>query len=162
MLYQLSTARVVTTSAIYTTPIRTPSHSTRIHSPTISLARSSTWVASSLNHLQARHLFSKAPLSSDSRRASKAPASHFASRLTSTSAIMSGPKILVSGSGIAGGVFAHWLLRAYRNAEITVVERDSSMRLTGASVDIRSNAVDIIKEMGAEPAIRGQSTKEEG
>lgn len=75
---------------------------------------------------------------------------------------MSGPKVLVSGSGIAGGVFANWLLRAYRNAQITIVERDPTMRLTGASVDIRSNAVDIIKAMGVEPEIRKQSTKEEG
>lgn len=75
---------------------------------------------------------------------------------------MAAPKVLISGSGIAGGVFAHWLLRACPKAQITIVERDAAMRLTGASVDIRSNAVDIIKAMGAEPEIRKQSTKEEG
>lgn len=75
---------------------------------------------------------------------------------------MSAPKVLISGSGIAGGVFAHWLLRAYPKAQITIVERDATMRLTGASVDIRSNAVDITKAMGIEPEIRKQSTKEEG
>lgn len=75
---------------------------------------------------------------------------------------MSNLNILISGSGIAGSVFAFWLLRAYPNANITIVERDPSLRLTGASVDIRSSAVDIIKWMGAEQEIRNQSTNEEG
>ncbi len=75
---------------------------------------------------------------------------------------MSSPRILVSGSGIAGSVFAHWMLRAYRNADITIVERAPALRLTGASVDIRSSAVDIIKWMGAEQEIRNHSTKEQG
>ena len=75
---------------------------------------------------------------------------------------MSNLNILISGSGIAGSVFAFWLLRAYPNANITIVERDPSLRLTGASVDIRSSAVDIIKLMGAEQEIRNQTTKEEG
>lgn len=75
---------------------------------------------------------------------------------------MSNINILISGSGIAGSVFAFWLLRAYPNANITVVERDPSLRLTGASVDIRSSAVDIIKWMGAEQEIRNQTTNEKG
>lgn len=75
---------------------------------------------------------------------------------------MSKCNILISGSGIGGSVFAFWLLRAYRNANITIVERAPSLRLTGASVDIRSSAVDIIKLMGVEDEIRKQTTKEEG
>jgi 2-polyprenyl-6-methoxyphenol hydroxylase-like FAD-dependent oxidoreductase len=75
---------------------------------------------------------------------------------------MSNLNILISGSGIAGSVFAFWLLRAYPNANITIVERDPSLRLTGASVDIRSSAVDIIKWMDAEQEIRRQTTNEEG
>ena len=75
---------------------------------------------------------------------------------------MSSPNILISGSGIAGCVFSFWLLRAYPNANVTIVERDPSLRLTGASVDIRSSAVDIIKWMDAEQDIRNQATKEEG
>jgi 2-polyprenyl-6-methoxyphenol hydroxylase-like FAD-dependent oxidoreductase len=74
---------------------------------------------------------------------------------------MSPFNILISGSGIAGSVFAFWLLRAYPDAKITIVERDASLRLTGASVDIRNSAVDIIKWMGAEQAIRDQTTNEE-
>ena len=75
---------------------------------------------------------------------------------------MSNLNILISGSGIAGTVFAFWLLRAYPNANITIVERHPSLRLTGASVDIRSSAVDIIKWMGVEQEIRNLTTKEEG
>jgi 2-polyprenyl-6-methoxyphenol hydroxylase-like FAD-dependent oxidoreductase len=75
---------------------------------------------------------------------------------------MSAPKVLISGSGIAGGVFAFALLRAYPKANITIVERAPSLRLTGASVDIRSNAVDIIKWAGVEQQIRDASTKEAG
>ncbi|MCJ1413097.1 hypothetical protein MMC19_007199 [Ptychographa xylographoides] len=75
---------------------------------------------------------------------------------------MSKLNVLISGSGIAGSVFAFWLLRAYPDATITIVERDPALRLTGASVDIRSSAVDIIRWMGAEEEIRTQSTNEEG
>ena len=75
---------------------------------------------------------------------------------------MSNLNVLISGCGIGGSVFASWLLRAYPDANITIVERDSELRLTGASVDIRSSAVDIIRWMGAEQEIRNQSTHEEG
>ncbi|KAL8989331.1 MAG: hypothetical protein Q9169_008382 [Polycauliona sp. 2 TL-2023] len=75
---------------------------------------------------------------------------------------MSNLNVLVSGSGVAGSVFAFCLLRAYPNANITIVERDPSLRLTGASVDIRSSAVDIIKWMGLEPTIRQHTTNEKG
>jgi len=74
----------------------------------------------------------------------------------------SSPNVLISGFGIASTVFAATLLRAYPNATITIVERDPAMRLTGASVDIRSSAVDIIKWMNHEPAIRAKTTKETG
>lgn len=75
---------------------------------------------------------------------------------------MSNLNILVAGSGIAGGAFAFCMLRAYPNANITIVERDPTLRLTGASVDIRSSAVDIIKRLGVEPAIRQHTTNEKG
>lgn len=71
-------------------------------------------------------------------------------------------RVLVSGSGIAGSVFASCLLRGLPNAAITIIERALSPRLTGASVDIRSSAVNIIKWMGVEPEIRKNTTKEAG
>ncbi|KAL9631658.1 MAG: hypothetical protein Q9204_004135, partial [Flavoplaca sp. TL-2023a] len=60
---------------------------------------------------------------------------------------MSNLNILIYGSGIAGSVFAYCLLRAYRHADITIVERDPSLRLTGASVDVRSSAVAIAESI---------------
>ena len=71
-------------------------------------------------------------------------------------------RVLISGSGIAGSVFAFCLLRAFPTAFITIVERAPSLRLTGASVDIRSSAVDIIKWMGLEEEIRRHTTNELG
>lgn len=71
-------------------------------------------------------------------------------------------KVLVSGTGIAGAVLTYWLLRAHPSIQVTLIERDPSPRLTGASIDIRDAAVDIIKFMGVEPQIRSKSTKEAG
>jgi len=70
------------------------------------------------------------------------------------------PRILISGAGIAGAAAAYWLGKT--GAEITIVERDSQLRLTGQSVDIRQSAVDIIKMMGLEEEVRQHSTGEEG
>lgn len=72
------------------------------------------------------------------------------------------PRILISGSGIAGSVLAFWLLRAYPLADLTIVERAPSLRLTGASVDIRNSAIDIIKLMGLEDEIKKHTTRERG
>jgi 2-polyprenyl-6-methoxyphenol hydroxylase-like FAD-dependent oxidoreductase len=72
------------------------------------------------------------------------------------------PKILISGSGIAGSVLAFWLLRAYSHANITIVERAPSLRLTGASIDIRNSAIDIVKLMGLEDEIKKHTTQERG
>lgn len=69
------------------------------------------------------------------------------------------PRILISGIGIAGASFACNILRAYPSARITMLERAPALRLTGASVDIRSNAVDIIEWMGVKEAILGCTTK---
>ncbi|KAF2484715.1 hypothetical protein BDY17DRAFT_296180 [Neohortaea acidophila] len=71
-------------------------------------------------------------------------------------------KVLISGSGIAGSVFATNLLRAYPTAAITIVERSPALRLTGAAVDIRGSAVDIIKWMGVESEVRAHTTRESG
>jgi 2-polyprenyl-6-methoxyphenol hydroxylase-like FAD-dependent oxidoreductase len=72
------------------------------------------------------------------------------------------PKILISGSGIAGSVLAFWLLRAYPFAILTIVERAPLLRLTGAGVDIRNSAIDIVKSMGLEAEIRKHTTQERG
>ncbi|KAI9701376.1 MAG: hypothetical protein M1820_006467 [Bogoriella megaspora] len=77
---------------------------------------------------------------------------------------MSAPKlkVLVSGAGIAGSCLAYWLGRARLNISIAVVERSPVPRVTGQSVDIRGPAIEIIKRMRLEEAIRSRTTTEEG
>lgn len=70
--------------------------------------------------------------------------------------------ILVAGSGIAGSTVAYWLLKAHPTAKITIIERNPSLRLNGAAVDIRSSAVDIIKWMNLRTSIREAGTGEDG
>lgn len=73
---------------------------------------------------------------------------------------MSGLKVLISGSSIAGPALAFWLLRS--GADVTVVERDATLRLTGQSIDLREAAIDIIQAMDLEQTIRDKTTKEQG
>ncbi|MBD2753501.1 FAD-dependent monooxygenase [Spirosoma validum] len=55
-------------------------------------------------------------------------------------------KVLVSGASMAGLSTAYWLNRiGYR---VTVVEMASQPRVSGAAVDLRGNAIDIVKRMG--------------
>ncbi|KAF4548947.1 FAD-binding domain-containing protein 10 [Elsinoe fawcettii] len=68
--------------------------------------------------------------------------------------------ILVSGAGIGGPVLAYWLNKA--GHKITIVERDAQLRTTGQSVDIREEAVEVIRKMGLEQKIRDTSTHEAG
>ncbi|KUJ16973.1 flavo protein monooxygenase [Mollisia scopiformis] len=71
-------------------------------------------------------------------------------------------KVLISGAGIAGPCLAHWLSRTHLSPSITIVERSPSPRLTGQSIDIRGPAIDIVKRMGLEDAVRERHTTEEG
>ena len=67
-------------------------------------------------------------------------------------------KVLISGCSIAGPIAAYFLSKA--GAKVTVVERASSLRLGGQSVDLRGNGVRIIQLMGLEKAIRERVTDE--
>lgn len=67
-------------------------------------------------------------------------------------------KVLISGCSIAGPVAAYFLSRA--GAKVTVVERASSLRLGGQSVDLRGNGVKIMQLMDLENAIRERVTHE--
>ncbi|KAK0276854.1 hypothetical protein LTR35_010248 [Friedmanniomyces endolithicus] len=71
-------------------------------------------------------------------------------------------KVLISGAGIAGSVLAFWLHRATPTTQITLIERAPALRLTGASVDIRGSAIDVVKLMGLLDKIREQTTPEAG
>lgn len=71
-------------------------------------------------------------------------------------------KVLISGAGIAGPCLAYWLTRTRLNAAITIIERSPNARATGQSIDIRGPAIEIMKAMKLEEAVRSRLTTEEG
>ena len=71
-------------------------------------------------------------------------------------------KVLIAGAGIAGPCLAYWLAKTHLDISITIVERSSSPRATGQAIDIRGPAVEIIKVMKLEEALRSRHTTEEG
>lgn len=71
-------------------------------------------------------------------------------------------KVLIAGAGIAGPCLAYWLARTRLDMSITIIERSPSPRVTGQSIDIRGPAVEIIKGMKLEEAVRSRHTTEEG
>ncbi|KAL6713189.1 hypothetical protein ACLMJK_009310 [Lecanora helva] len=71
-------------------------------------------------------------------------------------------KVLISGGGIAGSCLAFWLAKTGLNISTTIVERAPSRRVSGQAVDIRGPAIDIIKKMKLEEAIRSRYTTEKG
>lgn len=73
---------------------------------------------------------------------------------------MSKPSVLISGAGIAGSVCAFWLSRA--GIHTTVVERAPELRKAGQQIDIRGAALQIVRRMGLEDAIRSKTTNEAG
>ncbi len=77
---------------------------------------------------------------------------------------MSAPelKVLVVGAGIAGSCLAYWLAKTRLDISITIIERSPSPRVTGQSIDIHGPAVEIIKRMNLEEAVRSRHTTEEG
>ena len=71
-------------------------------------------------------------------------------------------KVLISGAGIAGPCLAYWLARTRLDVSVTIVERSPVPRATGQSIDIRGAAIEIVKRMKLEEAVRARSTTEEG
>ncbi len=71
-------------------------------------------------------------------------------------------KVLIAGAGIAGPCLAYWLTKTRLDISITIVERSPSPRVTGQAIDIRGPAVEIIKQMKLEEAVRSRHTTEEG
>jgi 2-polyprenyl-6-methoxyphenol hydroxylase-like FAD-dependent oxidoreductase len=68
--------------------------------------------------------------------------------------------VLISGAGIAGCTLAYWLARHGHAA--TVVERGGAIRSSGAPVDIRGSATEVVDEMGLMPQLRAASTSVAG
>ncbi len=77
---------------------------------------------------------------------------------------MSAPKlkVLISGAGIAGPCLAYWLARTRLDASIKIIERSPSPRVTGQSIDIHGPAIEIVKGMQLDEAVRSRHTTEEG
>lgn len=71
-------------------------------------------------------------------------------------------KVLIAGAGIAGPCLAYWLARTRLDISVKIIERSPTPRVTGQAIDIRGLAVEIIKEMGLEEAVRSRHTTEEG
>lgn len=71
-------------------------------------------------------------------------------------------KVLISGAGIAGPCLAYWLSKTRLNTSITIVERSPVPRPTGQSIDVRGAAINVIKEMKLEEAVRARDTTELG
>jgi 2-polyprenyl-6-methoxyphenol hydroxylase-like FAD-dependent oxidoreductase len=76
---------------------------------------------------------------------------------------MSAPKlkVLISGAGIAGTCLAYWLTKTRLDIFITIVERSPTPRITGQSIDMHGPAIEIIKKMQLEEAVRAKHTTEE-
>jgi 2-polyprenyl-6-methoxyphenol hydroxylase-like FAD-dependent oxidoreductase len=64
--------------------------------------------------------------------------------------------VLISGAGIAGCTLAYWLAR--RGHAATVVERSGAIRSSGAPVEIRGSAKQVVEEMGLVPQLQAAST----
>src|SRR5262245_20809805 len=64
--------------------------------------------------------------------------------------------VVISGAGIAGCTLAYWLAR--RGMRVTVVERSTAQRSSGAPVDVRGPAADVADRMGITRALRQAQT----
>lgn len=68
--------------------------------------------------------------------------------------------ILISGASIAGPTAAYWLASA--GHRVTVVERADSLRTAGQNVDVRGSGREVLRRMGLEDMVAGQTTGEAG
>lgn len=71
-------------------------------------------------------------------------------------------KVLIARAGIAGPCLAYWLAKTRLDISITIIEQSISPRVTGQSIDICGPAVDFIRGMKLEEAVRSRHTTEEG
>lgn len=69
-------------------------------------------------------------------------------------------KVLIVGGGIGGPSLAFWL--AQLGHDVTIVERNPSLRAQGQQIDIRGQGISVIRLMGIETAIRAKVVDEAG
>lgn len=69
-------------------------------------------------------------------------------------------RILICGGGCAGPALAFWLARAGHH--VTICERFSALRATGAQIDLRAQGINVVKRMGLLPTIRRHLVEEDG
>jgi len=68
--------------------------------------------------------------------------------------------VLICGAGVAGTALAYWLAR--HGMRPTVVERSAGLRSSGAPVDVRREAEDVIAAMGLTDQVRAAATRSRG
>jgi 2-polyprenyl-6-methoxyphenol hydroxylase-like FAD-dependent oxidoreductase len=68
--------------------------------------------------------------------------------------------VIICGGGCGGPALAYWLARS--GHRVTVVERFSTLRASGAQVDLRDPGIEVIKRMGLLDAIRTKRVDEVG
>lgn len=73
---------------------------------------------------------------------------------------MSSLKVLICGGGCAGPALAYWLSKC--GHKVVVVERFSSLRASGAQIDIRAQGIEVVKRMGLLDVIRSKLVDEVG
>ncbi len=69
-------------------------------------------------------------------------------------------KVLISGASIAGPTIAYWLSKL--NYNVTLVEREESIRLGGQNIDIKGAAKEVAEKMGIYDQIKQAGTGEVG
>ncbi|KAJ6783016.1 hypothetical protein PWT90_09195 [Aphanocladium album] len=69
-------------------------------------------------------------------------------------------KVVIAGAGVAGPAVAFWL--AKQDHECTVIERFPSLRAAGLQVDLRNEAIEVVRRMGLLQTIRDRSVPEMG
>ncbi|SMR44970.1 unnamed protein product [Zymoseptoria tritici ST99CH_3D1] len=69
-------------------------------------------------------------------------------------------KILICGGGPAGNALAFWL--AKQQHDVTVLERFSTLRVTGLQIDLRGHGVKVPKRMGLEKDFLSHAVPEQG
>lgn len=66
-------------------------------------------------------------------------------------------RVLISGAGIAGSTLAYWLAR--HGYSVSVIERSTALRSSGAPVDVRGPAADVAERMGITARLRQASSR---